>query len=312
MSRQNPIRITDPKTGKLVWHPYTHTEHFPFNKLYKDGRYTQQEIDPVTLTKAGRAEHLAKNYNPFTYGNEKLADSVAIFDLPAGDKRLGGTCGRVCPFCYAIAQAQSFLGATIQRARFRNLEISLQPWFVNAILTSLKFNEFTTAVRVHSSGDFYSQAYLNKWVEIAQKALKDPELCHIQFYCYTKRKTRLPRDKYHPALLDFSVLENLPNFVVIDSFGYGEYNYGTIEQLKEKADRLGFKLKKVICPCGWLHGKISSAEYSKMTAKEKQQVKICGSPKFIQGEGCNYCQTKRAQFNPTVFVIHGGTPDEKF
>jgi hypothetical protein len=61
------------------------------------------------------------------------------------------------------------------------------------------------AVRIHGSGDFYSQEYLDKWISIAKI---NPS---IRFYCYTK--------SLH---LDWS---NLPaNFVVIQSMG-GNYDH---------------------------------------------------------------------------------------
>jgi hypothetical protein len=34
--------------------------------------------------------------------------------------------------------------------------------------------------RIHESGDMYSQAYLNKWIEIAK------QMPHVFFYTYTK------------------------------------------------------------------------------------------------------------------------------
>jgi hypothetical protein len=37
------------------------------------------------------------------------------------------------------------------------------------------------AIRIHATGDFYSQSYLNKWIEIAAA------LPSVDFYAYTKR-----------------------------------------------------------------------------------------------------------------------------
>jgi hypothetical protein len=59
------------------------------------------------------------------------------------------------------------------------------------------------AVRIHSSGDFYSRQYLSKWLTIADA------LPHVHFYAYTKSVDMLKQ--YDNVLPD--------NMTIIYSFG---------------------------------------------------------------------------------------------
>lgn len=139
------------------------------------------------------------------YENMKLKKQF-IFTLPATQE----VCGRVCPGCYA-AKAQVRFPKTVLPSRLNNLEASKQADFVDRIVSELtKTRRQVNAVRIHESGEFYSQEYLNKWVNIASKL---PELT---FYAFTKRKQDF----------DFSKAESQPNLVIIDSLKHGKINYG--------------------------------------------------------------------------------------
>jgi len=59
-----------------------------------------------------------------------------------------------------------------------NYKVAKSDKFVDRICHELK--EASVYVRVHVSGDFFSQEYLEKWYEIARKNPKQV------FYCYTK------------------------------------------------------------------------------------------------------------------------------
>ena len=86
------------------------------------------------------------------------------------------------------------------------------------------------AVRFHSSGDFFSQSYVDMWDRIIQA---HPD---VRFYTYTKTEN----------IFDFSSIRSRPNFSLILSFlPDGEMNYGPeeyIHQLKAKYP------KAYICP----------------------------------------------------------------
>lgn len=221
-----------------------------------------------------------KQKNLFTYGNKKLNKDIAIFDLPAGAPATGqfyGTCGRLCPGCYAIKAEKCY--KNVLPARRRNLAASFSPGFVNRaileLLPKVKSGR-VTAVRVHSAGDFYSNAYAAKWYRIAEyfRHIGAP----VMFYAYTKRTGRR-------ALGEVLRLKMLSNFVLIDSMQYGEIsgavNYGTAEELKPARAAGAF-----MCPCG------TAEDKSKQTG-----ARICGA-------SCTYCQTKCAQKFAPVFLKH--------
>jgi hypothetical protein len=91
---------------------------------------------------------------------------------------------KTCPNAGACAQGCFALGGnylfkSVKDAQERRLEASKQNDFVDAIcqeLVSLRVG----AVRVHDSGDYYSEEYLDKWIQIAKR---NPS---VIFYSYTK------------------------------------------------------------------------------------------------------------------------------
>lgn len=147
-------------------------------------------------------------------GNSKLGKDMLMFNIPASKQ----ICGRLCPGCYAYREQQRYPRAL--SARQSRYEASLQLDFVSRIrkeINSLKTKP--KYVRIHASGEFYSQVYLDNWTWIVKSF---PE---ITFYLYTKRKKDF----------DFSRLEKLSNAIVINSFHFGGLNYGSIENAPEGA-----------------------------------------------------------------------------
>lgn len=146
-------------------------------------------------------------------GNAKL-HNMYMFNLPASQQ----VCGRKCPGCYAIREQQRF--PTVIEARNKRLEASKQEDFIATIISEI--NSLRTKpkwFRLHASGEFYSQSYINSWVTIA-KAFPA-----ITFYSYTKRLRHF----------DFKILQTLPNFVLIDSLHFGKLNYGRLEEAPSDA-----------------------------------------------------------------------------
>lgn len=135
----------------------------------------------------------------FTFGNAKLGKKTAILDLPAGhtcpfandcrstiDRETGKMIEGGSKFrCYA-ASAEMYSPAC-RHMRWRNMDAlkgcKTASDYAKTIETSLHnakgYNKIEK-VRMHSSGDFFSQAYFDGWLEVAKR---NP---HILFYCYTK------------------------------------------------------------------------------------------------------------------------------
>lgn len=127
-------------------------------------------------------------------GNSKLEKTgkalggkkIVAFNLPpdlnftAGDGRTLNTCpgAAACRgVCYA-KQGRMAMPAAVAR-RMENLTATQGPDFVPAFLTAL-IDSGADIVRVHDSGDFYSQQYLDAFFLIARC------VPHVTFYAYTK------------------------------------------------------------------------------------------------------------------------------
>lgn len=134
-------------------------------------------------------------------GNSKLAqDGIACFDIPqASTCRGAGSC---LGFCYAS------LGNYTYRVKVQNMlnnfYTSLNPKvFSPEVKKSYeKLPRYIKTLRLHSSGDFYSQEYLDSWVNIM---CETPE---FRYYAYTKSLD-----------LDWTEALKLPNFFRIQSIG---------------------------------------------------------------------------------------------
>ena len=113
--------------------------------------------------------------------NSKLkADDILGFGLPPV---------KTCPgadaclkFCYGCKGMYKIFGKSISRAQNIRLEATRNALtFIQTISSQLQsMRKKPTAVRIHDTGDFYSQEYLNAWVVIARW---NP---NVLFYAYTK------------------------------------------------------------------------------------------------------------------------------
>lgn len=125
-------------------------------------------------------------------GNTKLKNTAKHFDIkifnfsiPAGNDKASGKI--TCPFagsclslCYAKKGMYRF--GNVERALSKRYEATKESNFVERINTELAKVKpgKQIYVRIHDSGDFYSPAYFQKWLEIARL---NPT---VRFYAYTK------------------------------------------------------------------------------------------------------------------------------
>jgi hypothetical protein len=131
----------------------------------------------------------------FGRGNAKLDDAIFTFSLPAGHScpfaneclsRADRHTGRIkdgpnTSFrCYAASMESRH--KTVRDARWHNLEAlracGSKDEMVALILDSL--SPYAGFVRVHDSGDFFSQGYFDAWAEVARQRPS------TTFYAYTK------------------------------------------------------------------------------------------------------------------------------
>ncbi len=127
--------------------------------------------------------------------NAKLGKKIGVFNLPQGVTCPGAT--ETCrKLCYALKAERMYKSARDKRAL--NLEASKEPGFTAEIIKEIK-DARLTKVRIHESGDFYAQEYLDKWVEIIRAC---PE---VTFLAYTKSF----------LLRDFTAAKTLTNFSLL-------------------------------------------------------------------------------------------------
>ena len=132
----------------------------------------------------------AKNPIDLSRGNNKIHKAL-IWNLPDAITCPGATelCKQVC---YAH-DAAVLHNNVVPQYRARNLEIAHRADFRDLMIQKLKRARLPR-MRVHESGDFFNQKYLNDWVEIIK------EIPNKEFWIYTKS-----------WMLDFTELLKLPN-----------------------------------------------------------------------------------------------------
>jgi hypothetical protein len=193
---------------------------------------------------------VAKPYNAKWNKNEKLAKTtgtgfyrVVGFGIPADhtfyDANLveRNTCpGALACRAVCFAKQGRYVMPNVKGARAHNLALSQDDSFTAFIIGDLARMRSVDTVRIHDSGDFYSQEYLNKWAIIARA------LPHLTFYAYTK--------SLH---LDFSGLP--ANFKVTQSLG-GRFD--NLVNLRAPHSRI-FADHDARIAAGYIDGNISDA-----------------------------------------------------
>jgi hypothetical protein len=135
---------------------------------------------------------------------------VFNFGIPAYKSASGKlTCpfaGECVKFCYA--QKGAYIWGNVKPAFEKRYELTKTDDFVNKMNEEIAKKK-PDYVRVHDSGDYYSKAYLDKWIEIA---IHNP---HVRFYSYTNsvemlKSAKLP-DNYDVIFSDSGKQKNKIN-----------------------------------------------------------------------------------------------------
>lgn len=124
-----------------------------------------------------------------TQNSELRPDGIYNWSIPAFVIELtDGTKMNVCPnagacasYCYARNGTYNF--RNVKARHVANLEYTLndlEGWKAQMIAECSRKNMRGKYVRIHDAGDFYSEPYLEAWLDIAKAV---PQ---VTFYCYTK------------------------------------------------------------------------------------------------------------------------------
>lgn len=183
-----------------------------------------RNYDEQTSTRSLEYNNIFINPKRLVRGNSKLVN-ILIFDLPAGKSCLN--CSDCKDKCYAMKAQQQYVDTRILRDTNFFMYANNPELLKELIVEQLSGTKITT-VRIHSSGDFFSQSYIEFWDEIIGM------FPNIKFYAYTKVEN----------LLNFSEIEKNDNFNLIRSLINGKLNFGSLEYCKELKSVYG----AYICP----------------------------------------------------------------
>jgi hypothetical protein len=128
----------------------------------------------------------------FNFGIPAFKSANGMFTCPNA-----GACAKGC---YALAGAYRF--SNVAQAFERRLAVTQSNEFIDLMLKEIDDCK-AERIRIHDSGDFYSEEYLDKWVKIM---VARP---NVEFYAYTKMVSMFKKR-----------LNSLPkNFKLVFSFG---------------------------------------------------------------------------------------------
>ena len=158
-------------------------------------------------------------------GNKKLKNMLVYSHTP-----IKGCldCSSCASTCYAVKSYRQY--PNVKTAWDRNLDFAKNDVDTMAVhlYKQLKHTK-QRVVRIHSSGDFISQAYVDMWCDLIET------FSHIKFYTYSKSTERF----------DFSRINSLPNFNLVNSIlPNGAKNYGSLEYCNEAKTNFN----SFICP----------------------------------------------------------------
>jgi len=141
-------------------------------------------------------------------GNQKLSRDILVFNLPPGRSCLDHK--QCYKTCYARKAYRQYPAVKISWNY--NLDLAINnPDKLYCLLTEQLKNTKKDKIRIHSSGDYFSQDYLDLWEKIIRNF---PDK---RFYAYTKSN----------KILNFNKINKLKNFNLINSFIAGKLNYGS-------------------------------------------------------------------------------------
>lgn len=170
------------------------------------------------------SNNIAKQVDILKKGNAKLKNMLVYSHSPVKGCL---DCSECASTCYAVKSYRQY--PNVKTAWDRNLKMvkeDLNTFKVRIAVQLLRAKE--KVVRIHASGDFISQEYVEAWAEIAR------DFPEINFYAYTKSLDRW----------DYSSLTALQNVNIIDSFIDGMLNYGD----KAHVEKLVTEKGAFLCP----------------------------------------------------------------
>jgi Gene product 88 len=193
----------------------------------------------------------------FGAGNAKLSPAILTFSLPAGHScphakdckskahRIFGTIrdGSQTTFrCYAASMEARH--GSVRRSRWHNYDSLLacgsKREMTRLILDSLTI--FAGYVRIHDSGDFFSQDYFDSWLEVARQRPRTHFYAYVKALPFWVQRLDEVGTGYKPG--------EIPNLVLTASYGGSRdelitrhgLRYARVVHSEAEAEELGLEL----------------------------------------------------------------------
>lgn len=130
-------------------------------------------------------------------GNTKLGAAIWSWSLPASARMCPGASAACKKACYA--KRGHFLHSSVRNSYLANQKAAKSSTFTRWMTAQLQASH-VKILRIHVSGDFYSAAYIRKWIAIVRQNHQ------CQFFAYTRswRKAAL-----QPLLAELAALPNM-------------------------------------------------------------------------------------------------------
>lgn len=173
----------------------------------------KNNIVPKSISEESFKEMITQKPTELFRSNSKLKkDGIFQWSIPAYKAKVFldnkfqmiQTCpnaGVCLNFCYASSGNFVFKNVLISHHRNLNFILNFPKDFIQQATKEIQKKKIKI-LRIHDSGDFFSESYLNIWLQVIE------ENPNVQFYCYTKNISL------------FRGLKNAPkNFTYVFSFG---------------------------------------------------------------------------------------------
>lgn len=161
------------------------------------------------LTQNGKMKKSSQNgIDVFNFGIPAFKSETGLITCPNARQCVSG--------CYARSGTYRF--KNVVNAYEERLKLTQDPSFIETMIAAIRLKSIQShakgnqcLIRIHDSGDFYSEAYLDAWCTIMRRCTD------VKFYAYTKMVQMCNKYMFH---------NNTPtNLRLIYSFGGSEDSY---------------------------------------------------------------------------------------
>lgn len=172
-------------------------------------------------------------------------------------------------FCYAVKAENAY--PTCKPSRLEHFEESKKADFVGRMIFTIEAHLtrpiYRTAkkiiVRIHESGDFYSQEYANKWIKIAEHFKHDKRIVFMAytksliFFCnsiYSDEKKYIPKN----LIIRFSIWDDTHFGQIALNNHWGFSTYSAVEKFTKDIKSQNRCLCRDCAKCGKCWSKTKS------------------------------------------------------